>query len=177
MFESNEVSADTSIKSVLETLDPVRELPLPPDFLWGAATAAYQVEGAAKQDGKGPSIWDEFSHREPSVTSGEDGDVACDHYNRLAEDIALLSSYGVDVYRFSICWSRLIPLGGRNDPIEEKGIAFYNALIDGLLAHGIKPAVTLYHWVRAVRIPWLVWLSDYAHRIFRWSSIIGTAAR
>ena len=120
--------------------------PFPARFLWGAATAAYQVEGAAEQDGKGPSIWDEFSHRTPSVTSGEHGDVACDHYNRLAEDIALLSSYGVDVYRFSICWSRLIPLGGRNDPVNEKGIAFYNNLIDGLLARGIKPAVTLYHW-------------------------------
>ncbi|KAF9728805.1 hypothetical protein PMIN06_005994 [Paraphaeosphaeria minitans] len=146
MFESNEVRTDTSTKSILDKLDSIKELPLPADFLWGAATAAYQVEGGAKQDGKGPSIWDEFSHREPSVTSGEDGDVACDHYNRLAEDIALLSSYGVDVYRFSICWSRLIPLGGRNDPINEKGIDFYNALIDGLLAHGIKPAVTLYHW-------------------------------
>lgn len=147
MFESNEVRANTSTKSILDTLDSVKELPLPPDFLWGVATASYQVEGGAQQDGRGPSIWDEFSHREPSVTSGEDGDVACDHYNRLAEDIALISSYGVDVYRFSICWSRLIPLGGRNDPINEKGIAFYNDLIDGLLAHGVKPAVTLYHWV------------------------------
>lgn len=146
MFESNEIRSDGSTEKVLDALDAVQELPLPKDFVWGAATAAYQVEGGAQQDGKGPSIWDEFSHRTPSVTSGEDGDVACDHYNRLDEDIALLSSYGVDVYRFSICWSRLIPLGGRNDPINEKGIAFYNRLINGLLAKGIKPAVTLYHW-------------------------------
>ena len=145
MFESKEESV-ASIDDVLNQLDPVKNLPLPSDFIWGTATASYQIEGGAFQDGKGPSIWDEFSHREPSVTSNDHGDVACDSYNRLSEDIALLASYGVDAYRFSICWSRLIPLGGRNDPVEEKGIAYYNRLIDGLLARGIKPAVTLYHW-------------------------------
>ncbi|CAH0024993.1 unnamed protein product [Clonostachys rhizophaga] len=125
---------------------PVENLPLPKDFLWGAATAAYQIEGAVSQDGKGKSIWDTFTHLEPSRTNGENGDIACDHYNRVAEDVDLMSSLWVDVYRFSISWSRLIPLGGRNDPINEKGVAFYNSLIDQLLAKRIKPVVTLYHW-------------------------------
>ncbi|KAF2993746.1 hypothetical protein E8E13_000905 [Curvularia kusanoi] len=125
---------------------PVLDLPLPKDFVLGAATAAYQIEGGAFQDGKGPSIWDEFSHLEPSRTSNENGDVACDHYNRVAEDVELMKSYGLQAYRFSICWSRLIPLGGRNDPINEKGIAFYNNLIDRLLAQNIQPVATLYHW-------------------------------
>jgi beta-glucosidase len=125
---------------------PVLDLPLPQEFVWGAATAAYQIEGGASQDGKGPSIWDAFSHLDPSHTSNENGDVACDHYNRVAEDVDLMKSYGLDAYRFSISWSRIIPLGGREDPINEKGIKFYNDLIDRLLALGIQPVATLYHW-------------------------------
>lgn len=125
---------------------PVEELPLPSNFFWGTATAAYQIEGAAFEDGKGKSIWDTFSHLEPSRTNGDNGDVACDHYNRMSEDLDLMASYDVDVYRFSIAWSRVIPLGGRDDEINENGIAFYNKLIDGLLARGIEPIVTLYHW-------------------------------
>ncbi|KAJ5875473.1 uncharacterized protein N7473_012820 [Penicillium subrubescens] len=124
----------------------VEELPLPADFFWGTATAAYQIEGGAAQDGKGKSIWDTFSHLEPSRTNDENGDVACDHYTRMLEDLDLMASYDVDVYRFSIAWSRVIPLGGRNDPINENGIAFYGRLIDGLLARNIEPIVTLYHW-------------------------------
>ncbi|KAJ5761585.1 Glycoside hydrolase family 1 [Penicillium manginii] len=124
----------------------VERLPLPHDFQWGTATAAYQIEGGASQDGKGPSIWDTFSHLSPSRTNGENADIACDHYNRTTADIKLMASLGVDVYRFSIAWSRIIPLGGRNDPINEQGIAFYNNLIDELLAHNIAPVVTLYHW-------------------------------
>ena len=125
---------------------PVEELPLPANFFWGTATAAYQIEGGAFQDGKGKSIWDTFSHLKPSRTNGENADVACDHYNRMLEDRDLVASYDVDVYRFSIAWSRVIPLGGRNDPTNEKGIEFYNKLIDGLLARNIEPIVTLYHW-------------------------------
>ncbi|OAL44864.1 glycoside hydrolase [Pyrenochaeta sp. DS3sAY3a] len=125
---------------------PAAELPLPKPFKWGTATAAYQVEGGAKADGKGPSIWDEYTHRVPSRTKNQNADVSCDHYNRVAEDVELMSSFGVDVYRFSLSWSRIIPLSGRNDPINEKGIAFYNDLIDRLLARGIEPSVTLYHW-------------------------------
>lgn len=123
-----------------------QELPLPPNFLWGPATAAYQIEGGFDQDGKGQSIWDVFSHLEPSRTRGDNGDVACDHYNRMQEDVDLMASFGIDVYRFSISWARLIPLGGRDDPVNEKGIEFYNKLIDALLARGIQPVVTLYHW-------------------------------
>ncbi|ERS98769.1 beta-glucosidase [Sporothrix schenckii 1099-18] len=124
----------------------VEERQLPPDFAWGVATAAYQVEGAASQDGKGKSIWDTFTHLEPSRTNGENADITCDHYNRMPEDVALMSSLGVEVYRFSISWSRIIPLGGRDDPVNENGIAFYNSLIDHLLARNITPVVTLYHW-------------------------------
>ncbi|KAJ5727473.1 Beta-glucosidase 1B [Penicillium malachiteum] len=135
--------------AALETATSDREveaLPLPHGFQWGTATAAYQIEGGASQDGKGPSIWDTFSHLSPSRTNGENADVACDHYNRTTVDIKLMASLGVDVYRFSIAWSRIIPLGGRNDPINERGIAFYSNLIDELLAHNIAPVVTLYHW-------------------------------
>lgn len=124
----------------------VEELPLPSDFFWGTATAAYQIEGGAFQDGKGKSIWDVYSHLEPSRTNGDNGDVACDHYVRMSEDVDLMATYGVDIYRFSIAWARLVPLGGRNDPINEDGIIFYNKLIDCLLARNIKPIVTLYHW-------------------------------
>ncbi|KAJ5655352.1 hypothetical protein N7507_007302 [Penicillium longicatenatum] len=124
----------------------VQELPLPSDFFWGTATAAYQIEGAASQDGKGQSIWDVFSHLNPSRTNGDSGDVACDHYNLMPEDVKLMASYGVDIYRFSIAWSRVIPLGGHDDPINEDGIAFYDRLIDCLLEHKIEPFVTLYHW-------------------------------
>ncbi|PKS08727.1 hypothetical protein jhhlp_004780 [Lomentospora prolificans] len=145
MFLSTEES--TTSNTVLPGAHKlVQEGRLPRDFEYGAATAAYQIEGGANQDGKGPSIWDEYSHREPSRTSGQNGDVACDHYNRVDEDVALLASYGVDCYRFSISWSRIIPLGGRDDPVNEKGIAFYNRLIDRLLEKAIKPVVTLYHW-------------------------------
>lgn len=125
---------------------PVEELKLPKEFIWGAATAAYQFEGGAKQDGKGESWWDTYSHREPSRTNGENGDVACDHYNRVDEDVKLMKSLGMETYRFSIAWSRIIPLGGRADPINEAGLAFYNRLIDTLLDNGITPSVTLYHW-------------------------------
>ncbi|KAJ3460768.1 hypothetical protein MRS44_011635 [Fusarium solani] len=119
---------------------------LPSDFEWGFATAAYQIEGGANEGGKGPSIWDVFTHLEPSRTHGATGDVACDHYHRYEEDFDLLVKYGAKAYRFSLAWSRIIPLGGRNDPINEDGVAFYNKLIDALLARGITPWVTLYHW-------------------------------
>ena len=125
---------------------PVEELPLPPNFVWGAATAAYQVEGGALQDGKGKSIWDTFTHLKPSRTNGENADVTCDHYNHMPEDVELMASYGMDTYRFSIAWSRIIPLGGRMDPINEKGIAFYDDLINRLRARDIEPVVTLFHW-------------------------------
>ena len=119
---------------------------LPSDFLWGFATAAYQIEGAYNEDWKGPSIWDVFTHLTPSRAHGATGDVACDHYHRYKEDIDLLAKYGAKAYRLSLSWSRIIPKGGRDDDINEAGIDFYNKLIDGLLAKGIKPWITLYHW-------------------------------
>ncbi|KAH6879839.1 putative beta-glucosidase [Thelonectria olida] len=119
---------------------------LPSNFEWGFATASYQIEGGVNEDGRGPTIWDTFTHLEPSRTHGANGDVACDHYHRYEEDLDLLAKYGAKAYRFSLAWSRIIPIGGRDDPINEAGIAFYNKLIDGLLARGITPWITLYHW-------------------------------
>ncbi|KAL3480569.1 glycoside hydrolase superfamily [Aspergillus californicus] len=147
MFEALEADSYTSSNEPpYDPLPPIENLPLPSTFRWGTATAAYQIEGAASDDGKGPSIWDTFSHLTPSHTNNENGDVACDRYHRLEEDLDLMASYGVDVYRFSLAWSRIIPLGGRNDPVNEKGIQFYDRLIDGLIKRDIEPVVTLYHW-------------------------------
>ncbi|MDQ8184684.1 GH1 family beta-glucosidase [Pelagicoccus sp. SDUM812002] len=116
----------------------------PDGFLWGTATAAYQIEGAAETDGRGPSIWDAFSHIPGKTAEGHNGDVACDHYHRWEEDIALMKQMGVGCYRFSISWSRIQPQG--KGEVNEEGIAFYNKLIDGLIDAGITPWVTLFHW-------------------------------
>jgi beta-glucosidase len=121
MFQAKDTVLQVDNEEWVSEPREVEELPLPPDFFWGTATAAYQIEGGASQDGKGKSIWDTFSHLEPSRTNGENGDVACDHYNRMSEDVDLMASYGVDVYRLSIAWSRVIPLGGRNDPLTKMG--------------------------------------------------------
>ncbi|MBP8172650.1 MAG: beta-glucosidase [Aeromonadaceae bacterium] len=116
----------------------------PNDFLWGAATAAYQVEGGFDADGKGPSIWDHFSHLPGTTYQGSNGDVAADHYHRFREDVALMAELGLKSYRFSISWPRLLPKG--RGEVNEAGVAFYSALIDELLAAGIEPMITLYHW-------------------------------
>ncbi|MFC5831970.1 GH1 family beta-glucosidase [Nonomuraea insulae] len=116
----------------------------PETFLWGTATAAYQVEGAWNEDGRGPSIWDTFSHTPGLVTGGDTGDVACDHYHRLEEDLDHLAALGVGAYRFSISWPRVQP-GGRG-PVNGPGLDFYQRLVDGLLARDIAPVGTLYHW-------------------------------
>lgn len=116
----------------------------PKDFLWGAATAAYQIEGGAKEGGKGPSIWDTFSHTPGKVARGENGDVACDSFHRWREDIALLQGMNLKAYRFSAAWTRIAPTGGEDWNAE--GLAYYDALVDGLLAAGIEPYLTLYHW-------------------------------
>ena len=120
------------------------QLRFPDGFLWGAATAAYQIEGAPDADGKGPSIWDTFSHTPGKVFHGETGDVACDSYHRYPEDIAMLQRLGVGAYRFSLSWPRIQPDG--RGAVNPQGIDYYNRLIDGLLEAGIQPAVTLYHW-------------------------------
>ncbi|CDK28778.1 unnamed protein product [Kuraishia capsulata CBS 1993] len=119
---------------------------LPKDFLWGYATASYQVEGACEQDGRELSIWDTFSRDPTHTEDGKSGDVATDSYNRWEEDIALMKSYGVNAYRFSLSWSRIIPKGGRDDPVNPEGIAFYRNFILKLLENGIKPMPTIFHW-------------------------------
>ncbi len=116
----------------------------PRDFVWGAATASYQIEGAVNAGGRGPSIWDTFSHIPGNVALNHTGDVACDHYHRWREDIALMKQLGLGAYRFSIAWPRILPEGtGRVNP---DGLRFYSDLVDGLLEAGITPWVTLYHW-------------------------------
>ncbi len=113
-------------------------------FLWGAATAAYQIEGAAFEDGRGESIWDRFCRTPGKVANGDTGDVACDHYHRYRDDVALMRSLGLDAYRFSIAWPRLFATG--SGPLNPKGVAFYDRLVDELLQAGIEPFATLYHW-------------------------------
>ncbi|MFC4054381.1 GH1 family beta-glucosidase [Actinomadura syzygii] len=117
---------------------------LPQGFRWGVATAAYQIEGAADEDGRGPSTWDTFARTPGRTRDGHTGDVACDHYHRWPEDVALMAGLGVDSYRFSIAWPRVQPRG--SGPVNPKGLDFYDRLVDGLLAAGISPAATLYHW-------------------------------
>ena len=114
------------------------------DFIWGAATASYQIEGAAYEDGKGLSVWDRYSHEPGRIQEGDNGDVACDHYHRMKEDVALMRELGLKSYRFSLSWPRLLPKG--TGEVNEQGVAFYNALIDELLANGIRPFITLFHW-------------------------------
>ncbi|WP_446664465.1 GH1 family beta-glucosidase [Flexivirga sp. B27] len=115
----------------------------PPDFVFGAATASYQIEGAVAEDGRRPSIWDTFSHTPGKVVADENGDIACDHYHRFGEDIELMRQLGLDSYRFSLAWPRIKPDDG---PVNAAGLAFYDKLVDELLAAGIEPAATLYHW-------------------------------
>ena len=116
----------------------------PAGFAWGAATAAYQIEGAVAEDGRGPSVWDTFSHRAGAVRHGDTGDVAADHYHRWPEDIELMSALGIAAYRFSIAWPRVQP--GGQGPANERGLDFYDRLTDALLAGGITPIPTLFHW-------------------------------
>jgi beta-glucosidase len=116
----------------------------PGSFVWGVATSAYQVEGAAHEDGRGDSIWDEFCRRAGAIKDGSSGEQACDHYHRLDEDIGLIASLGANAYRFSLAWPRVQPLGAGK--WNEMGFDFYDRLIDGLLERGIAPFLTLYHW-------------------------------
>lgn len=116
----------------------------PKDFVWGVATASYQIEGAAYEDGKGPSVWDMFCREKGRIFEGQTGDVACDHYHRMREDVALMRELGVKNYRFSISWPRIFPQG--TGEVNEKGLKFYEDLVDELLANGITPYCTLFHW-------------------------------
>lgn len=119
-------------------------LQFPKSFVFGSATASYQIEGAVNEDGRGPSIWDTFSHTPGRVWNGDTGDVADDHYHRLEEDLDLMKSLNLQAYRFSIAWPRIQPTG--RGPGNEAGLEFYSRLIDGLIARGITPVATLYHW-------------------------------
>ncbi len=116
----------------------------PANFIWGAATSSYQIEGAWQEDGKGESIWDRFTHTPGKIIDGSNGDVACDHYHRWQEDVALMQELGLHAYRFSIAWPRILPQG--TGAVNQQGIDFYSRLVDGLLAAGITPFATLYHW-------------------------------
>jgi beta-glucosidase len=120
----------------------------PPGFLWGSATAAYQIEGAAREGGRTPSIWDTYSHTPGRVLNGDTGDVADDHYHRFREDVALMAQLGLTSYRFSVAWPRITPQVTADSlgPVNDEGVRFYSDLVDELLAHGITPSVTLYHW-------------------------------
>jgi beta-glucosidase len=145
----------------------------PEGFLWGAATSAYQIEGAWDADGKGESVWDRYSHSGGRIARGETGDIACDHYHRMPSDVALMKELGLQAYRFSIAWTRVLPEGtGR---LNEKGLGFYDRLVDELLAAGIKPNATLNHWdlpqALQDRGGWdnrdsASWFADYARAMF-----------
>lgn len=144
-------------------------LTFPPGFLWGTATSSYQIEGAAAEDGRGSSIWDDLCRVKGAIMDDSDGSVACDHYHRYKDDVALMKQLGMQAYRFSIAWPRILPAG--TGAINAKGIDFYDRLVDELLASGIKPFVTLYHWdmptALHARGGWTVrdsagWFADYA---------------
>jgi beta-glucosidase len=114
------------------------------EFIFGSATAAYQIEGAWDQEGRGLSIWDTFTHKKGKIRSNDNGDTACDHYNRYKDDVTLMRGLDLQAYRFSISWSRVIPDG--IGPVNPKGLDFYSRLVDELLASDIEPFITLYHW-------------------------------
>src|SRR5262245_8401446 len=145
----------------------------PRNFVWGAATSAFQIEGAARMDGKGPSIWDDFCRVPGAIADGSNGDVACDHYHRLESDLDLIADLGVTAYRFSISWPRVQPLG--SGPVNAAGLAFYERLVDGLLARNIQPYATLYHWDLPAELQKQVggWLSrDTAYRFADYARIV-----
>ena len=150
-------------------------LEFPADFVFGSATAAYQIEGAVREDGRGPSIWDTFSHTPGRVLHGHTGDVADDHYHRLDSDLDLMKRMGLESYRFSIAWPRIQAEG--SGPVNPKGIAFYSRLVDGLLARGIAPIATLYHW----DLPQALedrggWTNrDTSHRFAEYAHLMGEA--
>jgi beta-glucosidase len=163
-----------------------RSYRFPAGFVWGAATSAYQIEGSPLADGAGPSIWQRFAHTPGMMANGDHGDVACDHYRRYKDDVQLMRALGLHSYRFSIAWSRVLPEGtGR---VNQKGLDFYARLVDELLANGIEPNATLFHWDLPAALDdrggWLNrdiahWFADYAEVVFkalgdrvkRWSTI------
>jgi beta-glucosidase len=145
----------------------------PDSFLWGASTSAYQIEGSPLADGAGPSIWQRFAHSPGRTTNGDSGDVACDHYRRYRDDVALMSELGLQAYRFSISWSRILPAG--TGSVNRAGLGFYERLVDALLAANIAPNATLFHWDLPAALDdrggWLNrdvadWFGEYARVVF-----------
>ncbi|QNK03580.1 GH1 family beta-glucosidase [Dyella telluris] len=151
-----------------------QSLRFPPDFHWGAATSAYQIEGSPLADGAGPSIWERFAHTPGMMANNDNGDIACDHYRRYKDDVQLMRALGLQGYRFSIAWSRVLPEGtGR---INQKGVDFYSRLVDELLENGIAPNATLFHWDLPAALDdrggWLNrdsahWFAEYAGVMFK----------
>jgi beta-glucosidase len=133
-----------AVKTVRLTRVGTTAVKFPENFVWGVATAAYQIEGAVKEDGRGESIWDHFSHTPGKTKNGDNGDIAVDHYHRYTKDIEIMREIGINGYRFSIAWPRIQPLG--QGKANQKGLDFYNRLVDALLGAGIRPFPTLYHW-------------------------------
>ncbi|HZX27618.1 MAG TPA: GH1 family beta-glucosidase [Telluria sp.] len=145
----------------------------PDNFLWGASTSAYQIEGSPLADGAGPSIWQRFVHTPGNIRDGDTGDIACDHYRRWTDDVDMMRKIGLQAYRFSISWSRVLPQG--RGAVNPGGLAFYDRLVDRLLENGIKPMVTLFHWDLPEALDnqggWLNrdtadWFADYARVMF-----------
>src|SRR5689334_16207886 len=150
------------------------KIEFPAQFLWGSATLAYQVEGSPLADGAGPSIWQRFCHTPNMVRDGDNGDIACDHYRRYREDVALMSGLGLNAYRFSIAWSRVVPTG--RGAVNQAGLDFYERLVDTLLKHDIEPMVTLFHWDLPAALDdrggWLnpdiaEWFAEYGNVMYR----------
>lgn len=150
-----------------------RDASFPQDFLWGAATSAYQVEGSPLADGAGPSNWHRFAHTPGTIRDGDTGDVACDHYRRFREDVALMRELGLKAYRFSVSWSRIVPEG--TGAVNARGLDHYERLVDALLANGIQPMATLYHWDLPAALEdrggWLNpdiagWFAEYSRTLF-----------
>jgi beta-glucosidase len=144
----------------------------PEGFVWGAGTAAYQIEGAVAEDDRGPSIWDTFSHTPGRITHGDTGDVACDHYHRYPEDVATMAGLGLSAYRFSVSWPRIQPTG--RGPANTHGLDFYRRLVDALLDKGIEPWLTLYHWdlPQALEDAGGWPLRDTAHRFAEYAALV-----
>jgi beta-glucosidase len=149
------------------------KLTFPPGFVWGAATAAYQIEGSTTVDGRGPSIWDTFAHTPGRVANGDTGDVAADHYRRFAQDVAMMADLGLPAYRFSVSWPRIQPSG--KGPANAAGLDHYERLVDELVANDIMPVLTLYHWDLPQELEdsggWLV--RDTAARFAEYASLVG----
>ena len=153
---------------------PAQDFAFPEGFLWGAATAAHQIEGSPLADGAGPSIWTRFAHTPGMTLNGDTGDVACDHYRRWKDDVRLMRDLGLKAYRFSVSWSRVLP--GGIGQVNPAGLDFYSRLVDELLANDIEPLLTLYHWDLPAALDdrggWLNrdcadWFAEYGSVLYR----------